>query len=393
MKVSLVIGHFDPRKGGAESWTYQFAQRLLQRGHELHVLAQTFSDAARQLPIAMHRLPTGVNRLKLAAAAETQLRSLDLDIIHDMGLGWYSDIFHSHDGSRSAQRDRKLRMLSPYLRLLKRPLQHVLPRYREFDALSARQFGERQQLFLALSWMVAHDYQHFHHVSADRIRLVYNGVDTECFSPEHRGKYREPIRRQMGVAEGETVFLFVGHDFKRKGLATAVRAVARLASAGERVRLVVVGGKRLQRDQQHTNRYRNEGPVTFVGLVDDPVPYYAAADAFVLPSFYDPCSLSVLEAAASGLPSITTHVNGAGELLTSDVNGFLLSNPEDDEQLAGQMRLLLEPVLRARMGEAAREMALDHSFERNCDQIIEIYDEVLERREHFVSRDRIRAAA
>ena len=97
--------------------------------------------------------------------------------------------------------------------------------------------------------MVAHDYQHLHNVPADRIALIYNGVDTRRFSPEHRSEHREAVRRQIGVREDETLALFVGHDFRRKGLATAIRAVARLAAAGDSIRLAVVGGKRPRKGQ------------------------------------------------------------------------------------------------------------------------------------------------
>ena len=74
------------------------------------------------------------------------------------------------------------------------------------------------------------------------------------------------------------------------------------------------------------------------------MPYYAAADALVLPTYYDPCSLSVLEAAASGIPSATTRFNGAGELLTEGVDGFVLDDPADDRQLAQRLQELLEPA-------------------------------------------------
>ena len=100
-----------------------------------------------------------------------------------MGIGWFGDIFHSHDGSRLAQREQKYLAMPPYLRLFKRASYHVLARYKEFDALSARQFGNHHRLFLALSWMVAHDYQHLHNVPADRIRLIYNGVDARVSRP------------------------------------------------------------------------------------------------------------------------------------------------------------------------------------------------------------------
>ena len=109
------------------------------------------------------------------------------------------------------------------------------------------------------------------------------------------------------------------------------------------MRLAVVGGNRRSRSLRLTGAQR--AAVTLVGTVDDPVPYYAAADAFVLPTFYDPSSLSVSEAAAAGLPSVTTRFNGAAELLTDGVDGFVLDDPADDGALADRLgRLLTRPI-------------------------------------------------
>ena len=87
---------------------------------------------------------------------------------------------------------------------------------------------------VAISQMCAGDFQQYHDVAAERIRLVYHGVDVERFSPWHRELHREPVRDRLGIGQEEVVVLFVGHDYRRKGLATAVRAVQRLAPAARR---------------------------------------------------------------------------------------------------------------------------------------------------------------
>jgi UDP-glucose:(heptosyl)LPS alpha-1,3-glucosyltransferase len=168
----------------------------------------------------------------------------------------------------------------------------------------------------------------------------------------------------------------VGHDFWRKGLATAIRATARLVRAGEPVRLVVVGGRRWWRHAQLARRLGARRHVTFAGSVVDPVPYYAAADVYVLPTFYDPCSLGVLEAAASGLPSVTSRFNGAGEMLTDGLDGVLMDDPADDEELAHRLMALLDRDTRMDMGRAARHFALDHTLRRNCDEIVAVYQDI-----------------
>ncbi len=373
MKIALVIDRLDPRRGGAEQWTYQHVQGLLARGHEVHVVAQGVSGAAAELDIVPHALGPIRNVLKKAAAAEAVLRRLNVDTVHDIGLGWHSHVLQSEDGSRLAQWEKKLRLLPPWQRPWKRAMLRLLPRYRDFRSLMARQFGDPRRTVIAVSQMCARDYQDFHGVSADRIRLVYHGADNERFSPAHRNRWREPVRQRLQVREGEVLLLFVGHDYQRKGLATAVRAARRLAAEGAPMRLLVVGGKGRRRDRSAAATDRL---VIYAGAADDPVPYYAAADVFVLPTFYDPCSLSVSEAAASGLPSVTTRFNGAAELLTEGVDGSVLSDPADDAELAAALRPLLDLRVRRRMGDAARKLALKHTLDRNCDEIVSIYQQI-----------------
>ena len=121
------------------------------------------------------------------------------------------------------------------------------------------------------------------------------------------------------------------------------------------------------------------GAVDFIGTIADPVPYYSAADVYVLPTFYDPCSLGVLEALASGLTSVTTRFNGAGEMLTQGEDGYLMDDPADDEELAHYLRPLMNRSLREQMGNAARRTALTHTLQQNCDRIVEVYREIASR--------------
>lgn len=380
MRIGLVIGEWNPRRGGAELWTFEFARRLLARGHRVEVVAADFAPAVRELPIVAHRVACGRGRLAFAAAAEALLRRLDLDVIHDQGMGWYCDVLTCHGGAWQASTDAKALALPDWFRPLKRASMRWLPRYRTFRHLARRQLGSPGVIVVALSRMVAEGFRRYHAVPEERLRLVYNGVDLDRFSPDRRAEFREPVRARFGVSDSEVLFVFVGNDYHRKGLARAVEAVARLRSDGEPARLLVVGGKPYRRWWYRLARRASAYVPDFTGLVDDTVPFYAAADAFVLPTLYDPCSLSVLEAAASGLPSITTRANGAGELLRDDRDGYVLDDPLDVGALAERMRRLMDPARRARMGLAARRTMLDHGLDRNCDELLAIYDEVAGRR-------------
>ena len=433
MKVALVIEHFDARRGGAEQWTCQFASRLLHRGFQVHVVCKdaaqadntgsdtaavrtrtnqptqtarhasnsrhfgstcaTIADAARlavgdrtsapgtarQSGIVIHRLGR-CGRLAFAARAEKLLRSLDLDVIHDMGSGWYADVFQPHDGSRLAQWQQKLAQLPSWQQTIKRLLMSVLPRYRAFRRLMHRQYSAPHRLIVALSRMCAEDIQQNHAVPPERIRIIYNGVDVARFDQTACRQLRQPARQSLGVHEEETLLLFVGNDFRRKGLDAAIRALARLRSEGFRAVLAVAGGGPARQCLRLASEAGVADSLKMLGPVSDILRCYAAADVLVLPTWYDPCSLAVLEAAACGLPSVTTRYNGAGELLRHGVSGMILSDPGDDVQLAAHLRLLMSYLVRQEMARQARKVALRHTLDHNCQQIVDVYQEVLGRK-------------
>jgi UDP-glucose:(heptosyl)LPS alpha-1,3-glucosyltransferase len=147
---------------------------------------------------------------------------------------------------------------------------------------------------------------------------------------------------------------------------------------GRPVHLAVVGGKakHVMAGRALAARHGASSSVTFVGSVADTVPYYAAADVYVQPTFHDPCSLVALEALASGLPVVTSHFNGVAELMTEGIHGSILANPADVRALTTRLHAMLDGTLRHRMGEAARKLALNHTFGAHCDRIEAVYQAV-----------------
>lgn len=380
MKIGLVIESLDPRRGGAEQWTTQFAAWLVQAGHEVHVVASSFSPEVAKLGVIEHRLSATGSRIEFAQAAERRLDELRLDVTHDMGYGWHCDIFQPHGGSRAAANEQNLLLAPCCLRTVKRQAARYLPRYREFHRLAMAQYMADDRLFIALSKMVARDFERHHGVYREKIRLVYNGVDLERYSPEHQRRYRAVVRDELGVADHETLLLIVAHNFRLKGVPTLLASVASMTRAGRPVRLAVVGGKRQPAFARLAARLGAAQATTFVGPVDDAVPYYAAADVYVQPTYYDPCSLVALEALASGLPVVTSRYNGAGELITPGIEGWIVNYPANADELTECLLPLLEPAVRARMALAARRLALEHSFDLNCRELLAVYEEVVTRR-------------
>ncbi len=382
MKVALVIHAFDARLGGAEHWTCQFARLLAKRGHQLHVIARHFGPEADELEVVRHSLPEITNRVQLAAAAAEIAQRLPVDVVHDMGLGWHCDVFQPHGGARRAAFQQNLQLMSPWLRPLKRMIAPWLPRYRDFSRLERRQYRRGGPLLVALSQMVSRHFQQHYGATEDQIRVVYNGVDLERFSPELRQQWRNKVRIECGVRPEEVLLLIVAHNFALKGVPTAIRAVSRLKYAGRPVRLAVIGGKSIEAGEKLAAAHDADDRVMFLGAIGDPAPFYAAADIYVQPTFYDPCSLVVLEALASGLPVITSRFNGAGELISPGVEGEILFDPADDQTLAERVDQMLDNNRRLMMARAARRLAEQHSLDRNVREMLALYEECQGRRGH-----------
>jgi UDP-glucose:(heptosyl)LPS alpha-1,3-glucosyltransferase len=188
-------------------------------------------------------------------------------------------------------------------------------------------------------------------------------------------RHRELVRRRYGINEESLVLLLAAHNFRLKGVPELLRVAGRIVANGGPVHVAIAGSKRLKNWQRAANRLGLEKRVTFFGTVADMVPYYAAADAYVHPTYYDPCSLVLLEAAASGLPIVTTRShNGAAELFREGVEILTVNDPRDAAGLYQCVEALFDERVRSRLGAAARKVALRHPFERNVAEILALYE-------------------
>lgn len=153
------------------------------------------------------------------------------------------------------------------------------------------------------------------------IHVIPNGVDTERFRPPS-DEERAAARARLGLPDGRTVAVFVGHEFERKGLPIAIEALRHAPDAG----LLVVGGtaEMIRRAEAVARRHGVAERVVFAGTHRDPVPFFHAADLLVLPSAYEANALVVLEALAAGLPVVSTRVGFAPELIADGENGYLV---------------------------------------------------------------------
>jgi UDP-glucose:(heptosyl)LPS alpha-1,3-glucosyltransferase len=151
-----------------------------------------------------------------------------------------------------------------------------------------------------------------------------------------------------------------------KGLTYLLKALGEIEKEGHPPFKLLVLGRDRQSPYLHlAKKIGIWDKVIFAGSTSEPEKYYGASDFLVHPTFYDACSLTVLEALASGLPVITTHSNGAGGIITDGQEGFVISDPRDDQILVEKILFFLNDEKIERASIAARHLAESYSLERN----------------------------
>ena len=222
---------------------------------------------------------------------------------------------------------------------------------------------------VAISEAVKQDLVRFEGASSSSIVVIPNGVDIVRFHPANRESFRTETRRELGIENDDALVLFVGNSWGRKGLCTAIEAIQGLDQA--HVHLVVVGEGIPQVFLQEVPADVLER-IHFVGNQPTSVErYYAAADVFLLPTLYEPFGLVILEALASGVPSIVSACAGASEWLVDGEDALLLSDPSDGEEARNALRSVLSsPDLARALSENGRRKAEELQWGVVADRII-----------------------
>lgn len=218
---------------------------------------------------------------------------------------------------------------------------------------------------IANSEMVRKEVLELYDIDPQKVVVVYNGVEWH----ELEGAFGEApsVRKEWGLPldpHGFT-FLFVGNGFRRKGLAQAILALERLP---KEVNLLVVGKDgRLPRYRALVEAKGLGGRVFFAGEQPDPIRFYQVADAFVLPTLYDPFSNATLEALAMGLYVVTTRDNGCSEVI-GDFAGAIIEDPLDVDSVARAMeKALYAPKDRWKIRASVSHLTLDSQVSKLLD--------------------------
>lgn len=183
--------------------------------------------------------------------------------------------------------------------------------------------------------------------------VLANGVDERRFAPTQD---RLAVRRRLGLPSDGRVVLSVGNLKPVKGHDVLLEAIRSLGGAADGLCFVLAGKDYLDGDlQRWAGEHLGGRDVRFVGEQQEVLPWYQAADVFVLPSRWEGMSNALLEAMSCGLPAIATAVGGNGEVIQHERTGLLV-RPDDAAELCSAIRLLAnDEGRRAALGEAGQQ--------------------------------------
>ena len=219
-----------------------------------------------------------------------------------------------------------------------------LPRYRHFAALERSVFapGQNTQILLIAPGDQA-VYQRIYGTE-DRFHLLPPNAARRSFSEAQRRETRDRLRQQNGWPLTEQLALFVGSDFRRKGLDRAIQALAALPdTTRQHVRLVILGQCQPGRFARLARQHGVADRVHFLGGRLDAPDWMLAADLMIHPAYSENTGTTLVEALAAGLPVLTTEVCGYAIHVTRAQAGVVLASPFSQEACDGALLDLLNP--------------------------------------------------
>ncbi|HSO25714.1 MAG TPA: glycosyltransferase family 4 protein [Methanobacteriaceae archaeon] len=348
MRIAMV-GHFPPHIGGISSYVYLLSKKLIENGDEVYVLTYPHEDvqSLQGIHVESASAPNikGLRGLVFSINGTRKLiqmvREYDINLIHAHYLsppgliGLMTSMFtgvpfcvtlHGSDVFLLSSN----RVLRPIFKMI---LSHAI------GVFVVSQAVREKVLEMGIPDL------------EKKIKITWNGVDTDKFNPQNTGN----LRKELEIESEVPIILFVGNLVAQKGVKHLLRAKKLMK---EDAKVVIVGGGPLLQDLKGMAEYEGMEDVLFPGPRSDVDRLIPDADVMVLPSISESFGIALLEGMASGKPVVATNVGGIPELVNDDVG--IMVEPEDPVALAEALdKMIKNPEMREKMGKMARKRALE----------------------------------
>jgi UDP-glucose:(heptosyl)LPS alpha-1,3-glucosyltransferase len=338
LRIAVLNRIFDSTGGGAERYSIALVEQLAQR-HEVHVFAQQINHHAPG--VSYHRVampmrkPRWLNQLWYAFATWRATRT-GFDVVHSHENTWHGQVQTVHVVPVKHNLFQGRTGLRRVLRWIKVGTSPRLLTYLGLERLRFKALKARRVVVTSAS--LGETMAATYPASSGMTSVITPGVSFPELAAGEDSK--GAARQALGLPVQGFCLLFVGNDYRKKGLDNLLQVLATLP---EQVVLAVVG------NPAHIPEFRRRADslgivarVFFLGALQDVAPAYRAADTLVHPTLEDTFAMVVLEAMAHGLPVVVSSAVycGISGLLSHGVNALLLDDPRSTQELAAALQLL-----------------------------------------------------
>jgi glycosyltransferase involved in cell wall biosynthesis len=383
MKIQFVAHNFI-RGNGQGRINYEIVRHALRSGHNVELIAdqvapELISDGAKWTYVAQHPHRPNVLGVRVFARSANHViaqRGQEADVI--VGAGFTLDVPHDVN---LCQFVHGAWIKSPVhtSRFERGPYGWYQYLYSRLNTGWEKRAYRNAGMVVAPSEKIREELISIG-VPAERIRVIYNGVDLNEFTPQIESN--SPLRNELGLKADVPLALFVG-DIRtpRKNLDTVLKALVLVPG----LHLAILGAERNSPFPAMAASLQVAERAHFMGFRTNVSQFMRACDMFVFPSRYEAGTLVLLEAAASGVPIITARSAGGCEVLDSAA-AQILEDPNDFRVLAAAMRKLIQsPQQRRAAGIAARGIAERYSWELMSRAYLELFAAAAKNRRREVS--------
>lgn len=375
LRIAVLSRNFISTGGGAERYAIALVEQLAEQ-HEVHIFAQTIQHNHPQVQyhlIGMPlRRPRWINQIYFATATWWATRQ-GFNIVHSHENTWHGNVQTVHVLPVKYNLFHNKHGMHRVLRWIKVA---TSPRLLAYLALEKMRFSlQKPRAIISVSNTLNEVMLQTYPEATTGLKVIPPGIDaipgraSSAKKAAAREKFKLPLTGRC--------ILFVGNDFRKKGLPTLIQTLTKLP---DDVFLAVAGhsAQRPEMDQI----IKSEGlekRVLFLGAVSNINEAYQAADFLVHPTLEDTFAMVVLEAMAHGLPVVVSNAAycGIAAELENGINAILLSNPKDVAELAAAcLNLLNHSDLSGKLSDAALAFANNSSWYQVRDIHIDVYSQL-----------------
>jgi UDP-glucose:(heptosyl)LPS alpha-1,3-glucosyltransferase len=320
MRLTFVLFHYFPY-GGLERDMLTMAHACRERGHEITIYTSAW-QGPRPADIAVVELPVRaltnhgrglafIERFQAALRAAPPSVVVGFNKMPGLDVYYAADVCFAH----KAFAERGF-------------LYRLMPRARHYLELESAVFGSASNTeILIIAKAQIPVFQHYYATPSERMHLLAPGIRRDCVMPPDYAERRRALRREYALTAAERLILFVGSDYRRKGLDRALRGIAALDEPlRKHVRLWVVGQDKPAPFLNLVRTLGLEQQVRFLGARDDVPQLMWSADLLLHPAYSEAAGLVLLEAMVAGLPVIASAACGYAHHIEENSMGRVLAD-------------------------------------------------------------------